>query len=61
MRHWEAVTTKPFKIREFRGDHFYLFDHSNAVADTVVEDMLHCCTGFRQHMQDLSAWEVGTI
>ncbi|WP_329886816.1 thioesterase II family protein [Pseudoramibacter faecis] len=48
MQRWEEVTSKKFRIRQFDGDHFYLFDQKNNVADQVVEDMLRCCKDLKK-------------
>ncbi|MCR5529290.1 MAG: thioesterase [Saccharofermentans sp.] len=64
MRRWSDVTSGVFKIRQFEGDHFYLFDDRNRVADRVVEDMLRCCRTIKSpfHSDDSrTGWETGTI
>lgn len=64
MRNWENVTSEKFRIRQFEGDHFYLFDKGNNVADKVVEDMLRCCRDIKTKAEPVrqeTVWETGTI
>jgi surfactin synthase thioesterase subunit len=61
MQHWEDVTSEKFRMREFSGDHFYLFDQENHVADRVVEDMLHCCQSMKRPVSITQVWETGII
>lgn len=43
MKRWELVSSEGFSIREFEGDHFYLFEQGIAFARMLVSDMLESC------------------
>jgi len=42
VKRWKEVTSAGFALREFTGDHFYLFEADNHVAEKVANDMLGC-------------------
>ncbi|MEM7356146.1 MAG: thioesterase domain-containing protein, partial [Acidobacteriota bacterium] len=37
---WSEVSSGPFKVRMFPGDHFYLHDHQHDLIRAVAEELL---------------------
>jgi surfactin synthase thioesterase subunit len=33
---WQEITDTPITLKEFKGDHFFIFDHSKAICDSIV-------------------------
>ncbi len=38
MEFWKNMTDAKFAIREFKGNHFYLFENESAVIDAIIND-----------------------
>jgi surfactin synthase thioesterase subunit len=35
FQHWQRVTNYPVDLREFEGDHFFIYRHLDAIAEII--------------------------